>query len=137
MNPIWQQNKLLDYAKNKGIKLCAYSPLGSTGTPWGTNEVMECDVLKQIALTKGKSVPQVSVICCLFLCIIHVRLRCFNGGVLCMLCWLVDVKSFVHDRRAVRNEIAFDLHNTASLSLSLLPKIFSENNQAFFLSKPP
>lgn len=61
MNPIWQQNKLLDYAKNKGIKLCAYSPLGSTGTPWGTNEVMECDVLKQIALTKGKSVPQVSV----------------------------------------------------------------------------
>ncbi|CAD5188209.1 unnamed protein product [Musa acuminata subsp. malaccensis] len=61
MNPIWQQNKLLDYAKNKGIKLCAYSPLGSTGTPWGTNEVMECDVLKQIALTKGKSVPQVSL----------------------------------------------------------------------------
>ncbi|URE17993.1 NAD(P)H-dependent oxidoreductase, partial [Musa troglodytarum] len=61
MNPIWQQKKLLDYVKNIGIKLCAYSPLGSTGTPWGTHDVLECDVLKQIALTKGKSVAQVSL----------------------------------------------------------------------------
>ncbi|WOL08840.1 hypothetical protein Cni_G17593 [Canna indica] len=59
MHPVWQQKKLVDFAKDKGIKLCAYSPLGSNGTPWGTNDVMECQVLKEIGLKKGKSVAQV------------------------------------------------------------------------------
>lgn len=59
MHPVWQQKKLLDFVKDKDIKLYAYSPLGGNGTPWGTNSVMECEVLKEIAVAKGKSLAQV------------------------------------------------------------------------------
>ncbi|PON83764.1 Aldo/keto reductase [Trema orientale] len=59
MNPVWQQKKLREFCKEKGIHITAYSPLGGKGTPWGTNRVMECEVLKEIAGAKGKSVAQV------------------------------------------------------------------------------
>ncbi|XP_008789227.2 non-functional NADPH-dependent codeinone reductase 2-like [Phoenix dactylifera] len=61
MHPVWQQKKLMNFCKDKGIQVCAYSPLGANGTPWGTNQVMECDVLKKIALAKGKSTAQVAL----------------------------------------------------------------------------
>lgn len=59
MNPVWQQKKLREFCERKGIVITAYSPLGGKGTPWGTNAVMECEVLKQIADIKGKTVAQV------------------------------------------------------------------------------
>ncbi|XP_050371848.1 non-functional NADPH-dependent codeinone reductase 2-like isoform X2 [Argentina anserina] len=59
MNPIWQQQKLRELCKTKGIVITAYSPLGGHGTPWGSNAVMECEVLKQIAEAKGKTLAQV------------------------------------------------------------------------------
>ncbi|KAI8024514.1 putative NAD(P)H-dependent oxidoreductase 1 [Camellia lanceoleosa] len=37
----------------------AYSPLGAKGTIWGSDKVIECEVLKQIAKARGKSVAQV------------------------------------------------------------------------------
>ena len=59
MNPIWQQKKLREYCKEKGVHFSAFSPLGAVGTNWGHNRVMENEVLKQIAKAKGKTVAQV------------------------------------------------------------------------------
>lgn len=59
MNPVWQQKKLRKFCEEKGIHVTAYSPLGARGTLWGTNEVMECEVLKEIAKANGKTVAQV------------------------------------------------------------------------------
>jgi len=36
-----------------------YSPLGAIGTFYGSNKLMESDVLKEIATRRNKSVPQV------------------------------------------------------------------------------
>ena len=61
MNPLWQQKRLREFCEEKGILITAYSPLGGKGTPWGTNRVMECDVLKEIADAKGKTIAQVKL----------------------------------------------------------------------------
>nr|POE52981.1 methylecgonone reductase [Quercus suber] len=59
MNVSWQQEKLRHFCKEKGIQVSAWSPLGANGALWGTLAVMENPVLKEIAITKEKSVPQV------------------------------------------------------------------------------
>jgi diketogulonate reductase-like aldo/keto reductase len=59
LNPLWQQKKLVKYCKENGILVTAFSPLGAAGTSWGSNKVMENEVLKEIAKAKGKSVAQV------------------------------------------------------------------------------
>ncbi|XP_038705171.1 non-functional NADPH-dependent codeinone reductase 2-like [Tripterygium wilfordii] len=59
--PLWQQKKLMEFCKANGVILTAYSVLGSTGTMWGNNRVMEDRVLNQIAEARGKSVAQVSL----------------------------------------------------------------------------
>jgi diketogulonate reductase-like aldo/keto reductase len=59
LNPCWQQKKLRDYCKANGILVVAYSPLGAAGASWGSNRVMESEVLKEIAEGKGKSIPQI------------------------------------------------------------------------------
>ncbi|XP_010936841.1 deoxymugineic acid synthase 1-D [Elaeis guineensis] len=59
VNPLWQQKKLRQFCAAKGIQVCAYSPLGAKGTSWGTARVMECDVLKEIAEAKGKTLAQI------------------------------------------------------------------------------
>ncbi|KAI8023238.1 Non-functional NADPH-dependent codeinone reductase 2 [Camellia lanceoleosa] len=59
MNPLWQQKKLREFREKNGVHITAYSPLGAKGTILGSNQVMECEVLKQIAKTRGKSVAQV------------------------------------------------------------------------------
>ena len=56
---MWQQEKLRKFCEEKSILISAYSPLGAKGTLWGTDRVMECDVLKEIAKAKGKSLAQV------------------------------------------------------------------------------
>ncbi|XP_075656993.1 (1S)-1,7-diacetoxy-luvungin A aldo-keto reductase-like [Castanea sativa] len=61
MNPLWQQKKLREFCENKGIRITAYSPLGAKGTLWGTNWVMECEVLKQIAEATGRTIAQVCI----------------------------------------------------------------------------
>ncbi|KAF8378843.1 hypothetical protein HHK36_030192 [Tetracentron sinense] len=61
MNPAWQQRKLRDFCKEKGIQLSAWSPLGANGAPWGSLAVMESPILKDIALAKGKSVAQIAL----------------------------------------------------------------------------
>ncbi|XP_050287413.1 non-functional NADPH-dependent codeinone reductase 2-like isoform X1 [Quercus robur] len=59
MNLIWQQNKLTEFCKANGIIVTAFSPLGAKGVSWGTNDVMDNEVLKEIAKTRGKTVAQV------------------------------------------------------------------------------
>ncbi|KAD2393429.1 hypothetical protein E3N88_40406 [Mikania micrantha] len=60
MNPIWQQKKLNEFCKMNGILITAYSPLGAVGNSlWGHSHVMECDVLQNIAMSKGKTVAQI------------------------------------------------------------------------------
>ncbi|KAF6164882.1 hypothetical protein GIB67_017085 [Kingdonia uniflora] len=59
MNPLWQQRKLLELCKAKGINVTAYSTLGFKMSRWGSNRVSESEVLKNIAEAKGKTHAQV------------------------------------------------------------------------------
>ncbi|MED6205320.1 hypothetical protein PIB30_016702 [Stylosanthes scabra] len=61
MNASWQQKNLTEYCKTKGIIVTAYSPLGAKGTLWGSNDVMDSELLKEIAQAHGKTVAQVSL----------------------------------------------------------------------------
>lgn len=60
MSPLWQQAKLREFCHRNAIHITAYSPLGARGTVWGTNQVLDCAVLKEIAEAKGKTVAQVT-----------------------------------------------------------------------------
>ena len=59
LNPSWQQKNLREYCKTKNIVITAYSPLGAKGTSWGSNDVMDSELLKQIGHAHGKTVAQV------------------------------------------------------------------------------
>uniref|UniRef100_A0A1D1ZA43 Putative NAD(P)H-dependent oxidoreductase 1 n=1 Tax=Anthurium amnicola TaxID=1678845 RepID=A0A1D1ZA43_9ARAE len=59
MNPMWQQKKLREFCVAKGIHVSAFSPLGGCGTPWGGDQVMGNNILKEIADAKGKTTAQV------------------------------------------------------------------------------
>ncbi|KAL0415559.1 UNVERIFIED_CONTAM: Methylecgonone reductase [Sesamum latifolium] len=61
LNVAWQQQKLIEFCKDKGIHVCAFSPLGAYGFHWGTNAVMESPILKDIAAAKDKTVAQVAL----------------------------------------------------------------------------
>ncbi|XP_044488135.1 non-functional NADPH-dependent codeinone reductase 2-like isoform X3 [Mangifera indica] len=58
LNPVWRQKKLRKFCEEKGIHITAYSPLGAKGAVWGTNRVMDSEVLQEIAKARGKSVAQ-------------------------------------------------------------------------------
>ncbi|XP_004301234.1 PREDICTED: non-functional NADPH-dependent codeinone reductase 2-like [Fragaria vesca subsp. vesca] len=60
MNPSWQQEKLQDFCKVKGIHVTAWSPLGFYGaTSWAPKPWIDYAIIKEIAAAKGKSVAQV------------------------------------------------------------------------------
>ncbi|GLT40047.1 hypothetical protein SLA2020_142050 [Shorea laevis] len=59
INPVWQQKKLREFCRAHNIFLTAYAPLGAKGTLWGSNQVLESEVLKEIARAKGKTVGQI------------------------------------------------------------------------------
>nr|QQO86707.1 chalcone reductase-like protein [Dahlia pinnata] len=61
MNPLWQQKKLNEFCRKNDILITGYSPLGASGTRWGHNRVMECDVLQDIAKSRGKTIAQISL----------------------------------------------------------------------------
>lgn len=64
LNPGWQQKKLRDFCKEKGIQLTAWGPLGANGTYWGSSAIMDSPILKEIAESKGKTVAQVLSVSC-------------------------------------------------------------------------
>ncbi|KAM0983115.1 hypothetical protein ACFX2J_015823 [Malus domestica] len=59
MNPSWQQGKLRDFCKEKGIHVTAWSPLGLYGTPQLNNAGIDYSVLEDLAAAKGRTVPQI------------------------------------------------------------------------------
>ncbi|KAK9200098.1 hypothetical protein WN944_015293 [Citrus x changshan-huyou] len=61
MHPVWQQRKLIEFCKAKGIIVTAYSPLGAVEKIYGSNQVLENEALKEIAKARGKTVAQVSL----------------------------------------------------------------------------
>jgi diketogulonate reductase-like aldo/keto reductase len=62
MNPIWQQKRLTEFCKDKGIHLTAYSPLGGQISAFEANPVLQSEVLQEVAKARGKSVAQVPTI---------------------------------------------------------------------------
>ncbi|KAH7570800.1 hypothetical protein JRO89_XS05G0192700 [Xanthoceras sorbifolium] len=56
MNPLWQQKALRAFCKSKNIVVMAYSPLGKGG-----NQILDCDLLKEIAQSKEKTTAQVAL----------------------------------------------------------------------------
>ncbi|RYQ99665.1 hypothetical protein Ahy_B07g087636 isoform B [Arachis hypogaea] len=56
MNLAWQQGKLREFCKQKGIHVSAWSPLGAYKTTWGSNAVMESPILKEIASARHNRV---------------------------------------------------------------------------------
>ncbi|XP_073150932.1 NADPH-dependent aldo-keto reductase, chloroplastic-like [Henckelia pumila] len=58
-HPSWQQAKLKELCKSKGVHLSGYSPLGSPGTTWLKSEVLRHPVLVAVAEKLGKTPAQV------------------------------------------------------------------------------
>ncbi|KAF5175314.1 Non-functional nadph-dependent codeinone reductase [Thalictrum thalictroides] len=56
MNPLWRQERMIEFCKDKGILVIAYSPLGQ-----GNSNVMECELLKEIAKARGITLAQVCI----------------------------------------------------------------------------
>ncbi|KAJ1438643.1 NADP-dependent oxidoreductase domain [Sesbania bispinosa] len=61
MSSSWQQGKLREFCKQKGIHVSAWSPLGAYRDKWGTNAVMDNPILKEIACVRHKSVAQIAL----------------------------------------------------------------------------
>ncbi|KAK4419028.1 NADPH-dependent aldo-keto reductase, chloroplastic [Sesamum alatum] len=60
-HPSWQQAKLREFCKSKGVHLSGYSPLGSPGTTWIKSEVLKHPVLVATAEKLGKTPAQVAL----------------------------------------------------------------------------
>lgn len=61
LSPVWQQKKLIEFCKSHNVIVTAFSPLGAKGANWGSNLVMENQVLQEIAEKLGKTVAQVAL----------------------------------------------------------------------------
>ncbi|KAJ8761719.1 hypothetical protein K2173_004528 [Erythroxylum novogranatense] len=59
INPLWRQKQIREFCKANGIVVTAYAPLGARGTIWGSNRVMENELLNELANAKGKTVAQI------------------------------------------------------------------------------
>lgn len=60
-HPAWQQPKLREFCKSKGVHLSGYSPLGSPGTTWLKGDVLRHPVLITVAEKLGKTPAQVAL----------------------------------------------------------------------------
>ncbi|XP_050236254.1 non-functional NADPH-dependent codeinone reductase 2-like [Mercurialis annua] len=120
INPVWRQNKLMEFCKDKGIILEAYAPLGAKGTIWGSNRVLENDVLNEIAMAKGKTVAQIC-------------LRWAHEQGVCVL-----VKSFSKERMKQNLDIFdWELSEEESRKISEIPQIRICRGENFISNKGP
>ncbi|GLT75848.1 hypothetical protein SLA2020_475420 [Shorea laevis] len=60
-HPSWQQIKLHEFCKSKGVHLSGYSPLGSPGTTWIKGDVLKNRILNTVAEKLGKTPAQVAL----------------------------------------------------------------------------
>nr|GMD18280.1 methylecgonone reductase-like [Ipomoea batatas] len=61
MSVLWQQSKLLEFCREKGIQVSAWSPLGNNDAPWGNPGLLDIPQLKDIAMAKHKTTAQVAL----------------------------------------------------------------------------
>ncbi|KAG9457650.1 hypothetical protein H6P81_002158 [Aristolochia fimbriata] len=61
MNVGWQQKKLMEFCKQKGIHVTAWAPLSCIGARQGSVNILTSPILREIAEAKGKSVAQVAL----------------------------------------------------------------------------
>ncbi|KAK8512321.1 hypothetical protein V6N13_097027 [Hibiscus sabdariffa] len=61
LHPVWQQPKLHEYCRSKGIRLSGYAPLGSQGGNNRRRKVHENPILNTVAARLGKSLAQVAL----------------------------------------------------------------------------
>jgi len=59
MHPLWRQEKLREYCRQKGIVITAYSPLGAPNSIYGINDVITNSTINEIAQRKKKTPAQV------------------------------------------------------------------------------
>lgn len=100
VSPFWQQKKLVDLCKQNGILITAYSPLGAIGTFYGSNRILESEVLQEIAKSKGKSIPQVLAFYTLYLLTLQILYMacsvCICLWPICVPCNLFRSKLLLH-----------------------------------------
>ncbi|TQE08242.1 hypothetical protein C1H46_006209 [Malus baccata] len=60
-HPQWQQQKLHEFCKSKGVHLSGYSPLGSPGTSSLKGDVLKNPILLSVAEKLGKTAAQVAI----------------------------------------------------------------------------
>ncbi|XP_030456573.1 NADPH-dependent aldo-keto reductase, chloroplastic-like [Syzygium oleosum] len=60
-HPYWQQGKLREFCKSRGVHLSGYSPLGSPGTGSIKSDILKNPVIATIAEKLGKSPAQVAL----------------------------------------------------------------------------
>ncbi|XP_030456571.1 NADPH-dependent aldo-keto reductase, chloroplastic-like [Syzygium oleosum] len=60
-HPYWQQGKLREFCKSKGVHLSGYSPLGSPGTGSLKSDILKNPVITTIAEKLGKTPAQVAL----------------------------------------------------------------------------
>ncbi|KAI6684232.1 hypothetical protein NL676_030145 [Syzygium grande] len=60
-HPYWQQGKLREFCKSKGVHLSGYSPLGSPGTGSLKSDILKNPVITSIAEKLGKTPAQVAL----------------------------------------------------------------------------
>ncbi|XP_010038899.2 NADPH-dependent aldo-keto reductase, chloroplastic [Eucalyptus grandis] len=60
-HPYWQQGKLREFCKSRGVHLSGYSPLGSPGTGFIKSDILKNPVITTIAEKLGKTPAQVSL----------------------------------------------------------------------------
>lgn len=60
-HPSWQQAKLREVCKSKGVHLSGYSPLGSPGTSWLKGNVLQHPVVLMVADKLGKTPAQIAL----------------------------------------------------------------------------
>ncbi|XP_019164725.1 PREDICTED: methylecgonone reductase-like [Ipomoea nil] len=61
MSVAWQQPKLLEFCREKGVQVSAWSPLGANDAPWGNPGLLEIPQLKDIAIAKHKTTAQIAL----------------------------------------------------------------------------
>ncbi|KAF8006689.1 hypothetical protein BT93_K0867 [Corymbia citriodora subsp. variegata] len=60
-HPYWQQGKLREFCKSRGVHLSGYSPLGSPGTGFIKSDILKNPVITTIADKLGKTPAQVAL----------------------------------------------------------------------------
>ncbi|KAL3749691.1 hypothetical protein ACJRO7_010764 [Eucalyptus globulus] len=60
-HPYWQQGKLREFCKSRGVHLSGYSPLGSPGTGFIKSDILKNPVITTIAEKLGKTPAQVAL----------------------------------------------------------------------------